>query len=174
MPEHLAEEEKIYCYYHSDVETNIRCSNCGKPVCTQDMVFTSVGVKCPECARPVGRMTAGPRPLYYFRAAAAGVGAALLGGIAIIIVRMTIPFGGFLLAIFLGYGIGEAVSWGARRNTGAGFQIIAAVSTLIAFTLGGYTLGPAVIFGKISLSPNPIGLLSAAIGIIVAVIRLRE
>ena len=166
-------EEKTYCYYHPDVETGVRCSNCGKLICPKDMVFTPVGVKCPECARPVGRMAAGPPPIYYFRAAAAGLGAALVGGLALALLKAIIPFGGFLLALFFGYGIGEAVSWGARRNVGLGFQIIAVVSAVVGFIVGGYLLGP-VIAGRIVFPPGLIDLFVALIGIGVAVARLRE
>lgn len=167
-------EEKTYCYYHPDVETNVSCSNCGKPICPRDMVFTPVGVKCKECARPVGRMAAGPRPIYYIRGALAGLGAAVVGGVSIAILRTLIPFGGFLLALAVGYGIGEAVSWGARRNTGVGLQIVAGVCAFIAFTLGGYIFGGNPLLGRVVFSLNPIGVLFAAIGISVAVIRLKE
>ena len=27
------------------------CANCERPICTDCMVYTSVGIKCPECAR---------------------------------------------------------------------------------------------------------------------------
>lgn len=171
MPEQP--EEKTYCYYHPDVETNVRCSNCGKPICPRDMVFTPVGIKCPECARPVGRMVSGPRPIYYLRAAMAGLGASLLGGLTLAVLRAVIPFGGFLVALFVGYGIGGAVSWGGRRNGSGAFQVIAAVSAVIAFTIGGYLLGP-VLIGKAGFSPGLIGLFYTAIGVLAAVAGVRE
>ncbi len=166
-------EEKIYCYYHPNVETRISCSSCGKPICPQDMVYTSVGVKCRECAKPVGRTAAGAKPIYYIRGAAAGLGAAIVGGIGIQLLRRLIPFGGFILAIILGYAIGEAISWGARRNSGLGFQIIAGISALIAFTLGGYIIGRSMYTGNITFLLNPISLLIAALGIFTAVARMR-
>jgi membrane associated rhomboid family serine protease len=43
------------CYRHPRTETAVSCSNCGRPICTDCMVFSAVGIKCPECAgRPAG------------------------------------------------------------------------------------------------------------------------
>ena len=34
-----------------DRETNVACSNCGRPICPDCMTSTPVGMRCPECAR---------------------------------------------------------------------------------------------------------------------------
>ena len=39
------------CYRHSGRETGVSCSNCGRPICPECMTSTSVGMRCPECAR---------------------------------------------------------------------------------------------------------------------------
>jgi membrane associated rhomboid family serine protease len=39
------------CYRHPDHETGVSCSNCGRPICPDCMTSTSVGMRCPECAR---------------------------------------------------------------------------------------------------------------------------
>src|SRR5690242_12649497 len=38
------------CYRHPERETNVRCSNCDRPICPECMTSTSVGMRCPECA----------------------------------------------------------------------------------------------------------------------------
>ena len=38
------------CYRHPDRETGVSCSNCGRPICTDCMTPTPVGMRCPECA----------------------------------------------------------------------------------------------------------------------------
>jgi membrane associated rhomboid family serine protease len=38
------------CYRHPDRETGVACSNCGRPICTECMTSTPVGMRCPECA----------------------------------------------------------------------------------------------------------------------------
>jgi membrane associated rhomboid family serine protease len=39
------------CYRHPNRETGVSCSNCGKPICPDCMTPTSVGMRCPDCAR---------------------------------------------------------------------------------------------------------------------------
>jgi membrane associated rhomboid family serine protease len=47
--------QSMTCYRHPGTETAVSCSNCGRPICTDCMVFASVGIKCPECAgQPAG------------------------------------------------------------------------------------------------------------------------
>jgi membrane associated rhomboid family serine protease len=38
------------CYRHPGRETGVSCSNCGRPICTECMTSTPVGMRCPECA----------------------------------------------------------------------------------------------------------------------------
>ncbi len=42
--------ETATCYRHPRNETAVSCSNCDRPICTDCMVYSSVGIKCPECA----------------------------------------------------------------------------------------------------------------------------
>jgi membrane associated rhomboid family serine protease len=68
-----AAEGKMYCYRHPDRETGVSCSECGRGICPDCMVFAPVGIRCPEHAGiPQGpaRVTSGVR-----RAAYEGVGA---------------------------------------------------------------------------------------------------
>ena len=64
--------QAMTCYRHPGTETAVSCSNCGRPICTECMVFASVGIKCPECAgQPTGVTKAAGRAR---RAAATGTG----------------------------------------------------------------------------------------------------
>ncbi len=61
------------CYRHPGRETAVSCSNCGRPICTDCMVYAAVGIKCPDCAgRPGGAQAATQR---VGRAARSGAGA---------------------------------------------------------------------------------------------------
>jgi membrane associated rhomboid family serine protease len=42
--------ETMYCYRHPDRETMVSCSECGRPICPDCMVFAPVGIRCPEHA----------------------------------------------------------------------------------------------------------------------------
>jgi membrane associated rhomboid family serine protease len=50
------------CYRHPGRETAVSCSNCGRPICPDCMVYAAVGIKCPECAgQPAGARAATKR-----------------------------------------------------------------------------------------------------------------
>lgn len=38
------------CYRHPGRATNVSCSSCGRPICTDCMTPSPVGMRCPECA----------------------------------------------------------------------------------------------------------------------------
>jgi membrane associated rhomboid family serine protease len=40
--------EPMYCYRHPDRETRVTCSECGRPICPDCMVFAPVGIRCPD------------------------------------------------------------------------------------------------------------------------------
>jgi len=58
----MATPERIQtrtCYRHPGRETAVSCSNCGRPICPDCMVYAPVGIKCPECAgQPTGAKAA--------------------------------------------------------------------------------------------------------------------
>lgn len=47
------------CYKHPNRETGVSCSNCDRPICPDCMTPTSVGMRCPECARERTKVTRG-------------------------------------------------------------------------------------------------------------------
>ncbi|MGH2921848.1 MAG: rhomboid family intramembrane serine protease, partial [Gaiellaceae bacterium] len=65
--------EVMTCYRHPDRETGVSCSECGRGICPDCMVFAPVGIRCPDhagVAQGSQRMTRGVR-----RAAYEGTGA---------------------------------------------------------------------------------------------------
>jgi membrane associated rhomboid family serine protease len=61
------------CYRHPGRETAVSCSNCGRPICPDCMVYAAVGIKCPECAGQATGARATTRKVS--RAAGAATGA---------------------------------------------------------------------------------------------------
>ncbi len=82
------------CYRHPGRETAVSCSNCGRPICPDCMVYAAVGIKCPECAgQPTGPRAARQR---VGRAAVAGTGALVtktLIGLNVVIYLVSIAQG---------------------------------------------------------------------------------
>jgi membrane associated rhomboid family serine protease len=58
------------CYRHPGRETNVQCSNCGRPICPDCMTVTPVGMRCPECARERTRVTRITPGIHFGRAPA--------------------------------------------------------------------------------------------------------
>ena len=161
------------CTYHPDVETNLRCGKCGKPICPKDMVQTPVGARCPDCARLSKLPTYQVTGKYYLRAAGAGLGMAIVCGAAWGAISLFVPFFylNLLLAAAAGYAIGEVMSRSVNRKHGTGLAVIGGVAVVLSYLV---RVGFANIFtvfpqGYIIL----FDLLAIALGIFVAVNRLR-
>jgi hypothetical protein len=167
----MTESDSMRCATHPDVETNLRCGKCGKPICPRCMVQTPVGARCRECARlyklPTYRISTG----YYLRAAGTALGMAIVTGLAWGAIDSVMPFFylGLILAAAVGYVIGEVVSLSVNRKRSRGLAAAGSMAVVISylmniFTFGGLPLGPLRII---------IDLVAIGIGIYVAVNRLR-
>ena len=128
--------EKLRCAFHPNVETVLRCSQCGRPICVRCARPYAVGQLCPVCVRE-------RRPLYYqVRAVplllAGGVSlllAALLGWVATFVVRT-----GVILAVLGGPLAGSLIAQAAlrvgQRRRGVGVQVTVALCILLGSIAG--------------------------------------
>jgi membrane associated rhomboid family serine protease len=74
-------EEKMFCYRHPDRETGVSCSECGRGICPDCMVFAPVGIRCPDHAgQPQGGGAQGVARQVR-RAGLAGTGALVTKGL---------------------------------------------------------------------------------------------
>ena len=160
------------CATHPEVETNLRCGKCNKPICPKCMVQTPVGARCPDCARLYKLPTYQVSTRHYLRAVGVGLGMAIACGIVWGVVggfvRFVIFIGLFLslvLAAGVGYAIGEVISLSVNRKRGTGLAVIAGGS-LVASYLVSILFPWGLGFGLFDL-------LAIALGVFVAVIRLR-
>jgi membrane associated rhomboid family serine protease len=58
----------MYCYRHPNRETGVSCSECGRGICPDCMVFAPVGIRCPDHAgraQGASRVTTGVRRAAY-------------------------------------------------------------------------------------------------------------
>src|SRR6476660_2908502 len=103
----------MYCYRHPNRETGVSCSECGRGICPDCMVFAPVGIRCPEHAgRPQGpaRVTQGVR-----RASFAGQGA--------LVTKVLILFDVVVLLINLAQGSSHGSVQGSLFEKGALFVL---------------------------------------------------
>ncbi|MCL5291257.1 MAG: B-box zinc finger protein [Actinobacteria bacterium] len=122
------DESELHCANHPKRSTKVSCSSCGKPICPECMVFGPVGVKCRECASHARSATRAGKPSQFAGSVLYGLGASVLGSMAIIAIMSAMPYAGFLsFFIYIGYGyaVGEAVARGAKGNRGPAFMAIA-------------------------------------------------
>jgi hypothetical protein len=164
----------VKCAAHPDVETNLRCGKCGKPICPKCLVQTPVGARCRDCAQlqklPTFHVTTG----FYLRAIGTAVGMAFACGAAWWAIRMVmgIPYFNFLLAAGFGYAIGEVVSRSVNRKRSKTLAAIAGTGVALSFVISIFPpWGPwPWWFSSLSLT---ISLLAVALGVWIAVTRVR-
>ena len=127
------------CFYHPGVETGLACGRCGRYICPKCVVPTMVGSRCSECATENKVPTYDVQPTYYLRASMAGGLTALVAGILWgILLGLQLPFVTWLLAVGVGYAIGEAISASVNRKRGQGLAMVAGLSMGLAILVSGF------------------------------------
>lgn len=129
------------CSYHPNVETEMRCAECEKPICPKEMVLTPVGYKCPEHARPARGQYRFVKPHQMAKGLAAGVGAGVLGGLLL----GAIPYGGFFIGILWGAAVAEAVRRGSGGHRGLEVGVIAVLGLAAGWIAGLFSGGVSFI-----------------------------
>jgi hypothetical protein len=149
--------ETMRCYRHPDRETRVSCATCGRPICTECMVPTEVGIKCPDDARlPRGARAGVMKRDQIAKSFLAGIAVALLGALIVYYVLPQIGFGRLILSAVAGWGAGIFVHRAGGRNGGPLAMAISGVAVATAFApavvqpvLGGnlpiYLLLPALV-----------------------------
>ncbi len=126
--------ETMYCYRHPDRETRVSCATCGRPICTECMVATEVGIKCPDDARlPRGARAGVMKRDQIAKSFLAGVAVAVLGALIVYFVLPQIGFGRLILSALAGWGAGIFVHRAGGRNGGPLAMAISGVAVGLAF-----------------------------------------
>jgi hypothetical protein len=126
--------ETMRCYRHPDRETRVSCATCGRPICTECMVPTEVGIKCPEDAQlPRGARAGVMKKDQIAKSFLAGMAVALLGALVAYYVLPQIGFGRLILSALAGYGAGIFIHRAGGRNGGPLAMAISGVAVAVAF-----------------------------------------
>lgn len=152
----------MHCYRHPNRETRVSCATCGRPICTECMRQTDVGIKCPEDAQlPRGARAGVMKTDQILKSVLAGVAVAALG-IPLVFAIFQIGFLTFILSGVAGYGAGTLVHRAGGRNGGPLAMTISGVAVFIAFTP---FLAPALLAGNLPFFVLLPALLAAAIAV---------
>jgi MFS family permease len=111
----MSEDAVTYCSYHPTIETRLRCSKCGSPICPKCAVQTPVGFRCPDCVRVQQAVFYTATPLDYAIATVVGlvistIAAFIMGRLGIFLALILGPVAGGVIA--------EVVRWAIRRRRG--------------------------------------------------------
>jgi hypothetical protein len=159
-------DEPMHCYRHPKRETRVSCATCGRPICTECMVATDVGIKCPDDARlPRGARTGVMKTNQLLKSVLAGVGVAV-AGIPIAYVLFLLPLTVFISAA-AGYGAGTLINRAGGRNGGPVAIVISVLATAIPFLV---LLAPDLLAGSFSLRP----LIAMVLAVIAAGVANRQ
>src|SRR5215213_10367152 len=131
----------VPCADHPDVETRLRCSRCGRPICPRCGVRTPVGMRCPDCAGT--RSAVAANPARTLTAAAAGLAVATVVGIG----WGFSPNWQFYWGLLLGFGTVETMVRVLRKRQGLDLQAIA-----IAIVVFGIVLSRVVLSQRLGVN----------------------
>ena len=158
--------EPMHCYRHPKRETRVLCATCGRPICTECMVTTDVGIKCPEDARlPRGARAGVMKTNQVVRSVLAGVGVAV-AGIPVAYVLFLLPLT-LLLSAAAGYGAGTLINRAGGRNGGPVAIVISVLASAIPFLV---VLASDLLAGGL----NPIRLIAMVIAAVAAGVANRR
>jgi hypothetical protein len=118
-------DEIVYCFYHPNTPTALRCNRCGKPICAKDAVRTPVGYRCRDCVRQQQAVFFTAMPIDYVIAALVSLPIGYLA-------QRFVPQIGFFV-ILIGPAIGGLVGeviWRASRKRRGRYTWIAALASL--------------------------------------------
>jgi hypothetical protein len=136
--------EPMHCYRHPKRETRVSCATCGRPICTECMVATDVGIKCPDDARlPRGARAGVMKTNQLLKSVLAGLGVAV-AGIPVAYVLFLLPLS-WLISAAAGYGAGTLINRAGGRNGGTIAIVISVLATAVPFLV---LLAPDLLAGS--------------------------
>ncbi len=158
--------EQLRCAKHPNQETNLRCGRCERPICVRCLRYTSVGIRCRECATERRSGINAPGAAHVLRAVGTAAAIALILGA----LWGLFPTYAFWLALLLGFGGGEMVNLAANRRRGPELQTVAGAMVIGAFLL-------SLLIDDVPIPGHSVSLvfqtLMAALALWLAVVRQR-
>jgi hypothetical protein len=164
----------MQCATHPNVETELSCGRCEKPICPKCLIHSPVGSRCRECANVRRIPTYNVSGTIFLRAAIGAVVAGLVLGAGWAFLNpITYVFFGAIAGIGIGYMIGEVVTVIANRRRGPILQGIAVGGVVLAYVVRVTLLLAVGDWGLHNLRNDALGLVVVVIAGLVAAGRAR-
>ena len=128
-----------FCFWHTDVETGLSCSRCGKNICAQCLVQAPVGIRCRECGKAQPMPTYDVRPTNYVLGIAVAILLMILGTPAwVVLDNLLLVFGAYgpvsgLISIAFGFITGDLISRSVNRKRSVLLALTACAVVVLAY-----------------------------------------
>lgn len=155
------EENALKCANHPNVTTYVRCSRCGKPICTRCMNATPVGYRCADCYNPQIAPLYKIEPSRLPAAIGAGLAVSVVAGVAIAF----LPGIAFFLALLMGFFTSDAIARFANEKRGQVMQLIGVssivVGLLVSLLVYGLRNAGGISYALANIWPRSVGFFNA-------------
>ena len=167
MAESQAEPQAFTCHWHPETATRLSCSQCRRHICTVCLVQAPVGIRCRECGRAQPLPTFDVRPVNYARAVAVAAGVFVLGTLVWLALAFVNGWlAGLIMPPVIGYATGYLVSRAVNLKRSRGLMLIAGCTVVVASLVGVFLTIDLGVWGLW-------GLMSVAVGVLIAIGRVR-
>ena len=160
----------LTCFRHSSRETNLKCGRCGRPICSECVTHTDVGMRCPVCLKEMRPTGLDVSPAHFLLASMAALGVGAAGGAVngfLLRIIGGIPFLSIAVFLLVGFLIGESIARliGVRHSTG--LQVVAGLGVVVAYVVTN------IIRSQVLFDVDPFTIVIAVIAVAVATSRVR-
>jgi B-box zinc finger len=111
----------LYCQFHPNRTTTLRCNRCGQPICTECAILTPVGYRCKACVRQQQKVFETALGLDFLKAF-------FLSAICCFVGALVSSFIGFFVvfeAVFIGALAARIIQWAIRYRRSRYMWLIA-------------------------------------------------
>ena len=158
--------ERTYCKRHPQTESYLGCSRCGDLICSQCLIQSPVGARCPDHGAEMRNPATQASGSEMTRALVVGIGSSILLHLVYIAMLTVLGRVGVILAIMapiaIGYVVGEAVFRASGYTRNKNLAWAAAGSVFVGFAV------VSALFGQL-----PVGIIGILIGMYLAYQRVR-
>lgn len=126
------------CYKHKSQTTSLSCASCETGVCIKCVIHTPTGIKCKNCANLKRIPTFVVSPVFFLRGFISISITLILFIIGLYFFLLYIQSGLFIVLlsiIFLGFLIGQILSFSVNRKRGNSLKLLSIISFLIGIIL---------------------------------------